>query len=362
MEVSERLEPPHYSLCLENIPDELKQSPHWMVWRWGARRASGKWAKIPHSVSTNAPADAGNDANWCAFERACLAMVAGGYSGIGYVPTVDDGFTLADLDNCRNPDTGELAEWARAFIERFHTYTEVSPSGSGLRLVLRGKKPGLRCDFVGGEVYDARHFVTITGNHLPGTPTTVEQRQAELDAWYAETFTEDAPEAAAPPGEPSNQTDDDVLVLARQSQAGQDFARLMAGDTTGFQSRSEADMRLVGLLAFFTQDAEQIERLCWRSELANEKWDRADYLKRTITQALRGAKATYSGQRKRQDRRTLHHYTWQDQHEKPWERQKRLRAVAQRVTERVRWQSVRLLGAASPTTCRRWDWKKTSRG
>src|SRR5258708_24851770 len=100
-------------------------------------------------------------------------MGLGGYDGIGYVPTDDDGFTLADLDGCRDVETGELAAWARAFVARFDTYTEVSPSGTGLRLVLKGKKPGIKCDFAGGEVYDARHFVTITGNHLPGTPTTV---------------------------------------------------------------------------------------------------------------------------------------------------------------------------------------------
>src|SRR5258706_14866246 len=146
---SEQPEPPCYRPCIENVPDELRQSAHWMVWGWRQRRASGKWAKVPHSVSTKAPADALNAANWCAFERACLAMGVGGYSGIGYVPTVDDGFTLADLDGCRDVETGELAAWARAFVARFDTYTEVSPSGTGLRLVLKGKKPGIKCDFAG---------------------------------------------------------------------------------------------------------------------------------------------------------------------------------------------------------------------
>src|SRR5258708_32601323 len=112
----------------------------------------------------------------------------------------EDGLKLGDLDGGRDVGTGEVAAWASALVERLRAYPEVSPSGTGLRLVLRGKKPGLRCDFQGGEVYDARHFVTITGNHLPGTPTAVDQRQAELDAWYAETFTEDAPGAAAQPG------------------------------------------------------------------------------------------------------------------------------------------------------------------
>jgi hypothetical protein len=332
---SEQPDPPRYKLCIEHIPDDLKQSPHWMVWRWGERRASGKWAKVPHSVATNKPADALNDANWCAFERACLAMGVSGYSGIGYVPTADDGFTLADLDCCRDVETGELAEWASAFVERFHTYSEISPSGTGLRLVLRAKKPGLRCDFPGGEVYDARHFVTITGNHLPGTPTAIEPRQVELDAWYAETFSEGA-SAEVPVGEPSDLTDDDVLELARQSQSGEVFMRLMAGDTTGFRSRSEADMRLVGLLSFFTQDAEQIERLCWHSELAYEKWDRADYLKRTIQRAFEGATTRYTRQPRQPLTREAQHYAWQERTETAWERGKYLFRVSQSVKERVR--------------------------
>src|SRR5258708_5806388 len=107
MEASERPEPPRYRLVIENIPDELKHPPHWMVWRWGARRGSGKWAKVRHSVTTNAPADAGNKESWCAFEQAYLAIGLGGHDGIGYVPTADDGLTLADLDGCRDVETGE---------------------------------------------------------------------------------------------------------------------------------------------------------------------------------------------------------------------------------------------------------------
>ncbi len=51
---------------------------------------------------------------------------------------IGDGRQVAgiDLDTCRDPETGAIEGWAQAIVDRLGTYTEVSPSGTGVKLFL----------------------------------------------------------------------------------------------------------------------------------------------------------------------------------------------------------------------------------
>jgi putative DNA primase/helicase len=118
----------------------------------------------------------------------------------------------------------------------------------------------------------------MTGEHLEGTSLMIEPRQAELDAFHAQGWPEHhQPQSAAnrPHGNgtfPSLENDE-LLQRALGARSREKFARLWAGDMSGYPSHSEADLTLCALLAFWMPDSEQIDRLFRRSELYREKWD-----------------------------------------------------------------------------------------
>lgn len=115
------------------------------------------------------------------------AYLGGGYDGIGLLLAAEDGLVAADLDGCRNPETGEIIPEAQRIVDLLHGYAEVSPSGTGLRILVRGKLPrsGIQrrpATFERVELYSARHFVTVTG-HIVGQPVEeIPERRGELEA------------------------------------------------------------------------------------------------------------------------------------------------------------------------------------
>lgn len=159
------------------IPAELKQFKRWTPWRaqWDAKRS--KYDKLPvsakqpeYGVSTAQPE------KWSSFEDAVrtYAQYDTVLQGVGYLMTGAHGVVGFDLDNC--VDKGVIAPWAQEIINSVNTYTEISPSGKGIRMFATGVLDG--ADWmnheVGVEVYggSAPRFLTVTGKHIAGTPTT----------------------------------------------------------------------------------------------------------------------------------------------------------------------------------------------
>ncbi len=62
------------------------------------------------------------------------------------------------------------------------TYTEASP-GNGLHVLVYGTLPGKNIH-TAIELYGQDRFTTITTDHIPGTPTTIEQQQEAITALY----------------------------------------------------------------------------------------------------------------------------------------------------------------------------------
>jgi hypothetical protein len=103
---------------------------------------------------------------------------------------------------------------------------------------------------------------------------------------------------AAAPGvnwyDPHGEGPSDVEVVQKLMAERTDKGRrLMEGDTAGCRSDSEADLALLGKLAFYTQGEEQLERIWRDSGLYREKLERADYRRRTIAKALERVTETY---------------------------------------------------------------------
>jgi hypothetical protein len=309
-------------------------------------RKSGKREKIPYSPTTGEKADPTDQTTWGSFEEACVAASIG-YEGIGYMFSADDAYTGIDLDHCRNPETGQLQGWAQSHVVQLDSYTEVSPSHAGVHIIVRGKKPGKRSRKGDVEMYDTAHFFTMTGQHLADTPTTIENRAAEVCALYACLFQQDAsePNQQKEVGLPKEWSDEDLLLRARRGKKGAQFWRLWQGDRSdyldseGKPDESRADLALCRHLAFWTgRDRERIDQLFRQSGLMRPKWERATYRKQTIASAIDSTKQTYTGTASPEQAVEV------EEHDAPWlhsdesadERAKRLKDAAKRVEAEVR--------------------------
>jgi hypothetical protein len=290
---------------LSNIPYDLKAIPQWVNWRWEQRpdKTTGemRWTKPPYQPNGQ-HAESDNPATWVSFSEAVAAYQKGGFSGIGFVVTKDDNLAGVDLDHCRDPETGAIEAWAQHIVDRLNSYTEVSPSGTGLRIFLWANLPPKDRKIGDFECYQSGRYLTVTGNHLSGTPTTVEHRQSEILAVHTEAFAErNKPRTNGKVSTPStlpSLDDKEVLDKAFNAKNGEAVWRLFHGDISQYKSHSEADLALCSHLAFYTgRDTQKVDRLFRASDLYRPKWDdergTSTYGQLTIERAFEGRTEFY---------------------------------------------------------------------
>jgi putative DNA primase/helicase len=180
---------PEIDVTKDGIPDEIRTIRNWICWREGMR--DGKPTKIPtkpYRTNGDINADVTNpehrrdfDTAWESFNDHRVDA-----DGVGFVFSDDVTIVGIDLDNCRDPDTGEIEEWAETIIDRISSYTEASPSGTGVHILVGGELPpgGNRKGRV--EMYDSDRYFTMTGAHVEGTPTEIRKCQDKLEAVHLE--------------------------------------------------------------------------------------------------------------------------------------------------------------------------------
>jgi hypothetical protein len=281
------------------VPEELRERRRWVCWRY-EQRDSKPPTKVPHSPH-GGPASVTDADTWASYEVAVRACQERDHAGVGFVLSPDDPFTAIDLDDCRDPQTGELAEWAQEIVDAFDSYAEVSPSETGIHVFVRGELPP------GGnkrgpiEMYSANRFFTFTGNHLTGTPLTIQERGAKLADLHRHVFGEPAGANGNVSRGPGNSLSEaEILARARQAANGEAFEKLWAGDASDHASRSEADLALCSRLVFWTGgDPGRVDDLFRRSGLYRPKWDERHfgdgrtYGQATIEKALEDATEFY---------------------------------------------------------------------
>jgi hypothetical protein len=301
----------------ESIPAELKAIAHWVVWPyvWNPKKKRkdgsgklGEWDKPPHNAQTGRRASSTDPSTWFDFATAMSTYCKYGdeLDGIGIVLTEDVGIVGVDLDHCRNPDTGQIEPWAQEIIDELRSYTEVSPSATGIRIVVRGTKLSEHCKKGDFEVYSAGRYLTITGHSVPGTPETLEERTAEVAAVCQRIFGPENGEiqqkkkgkkagrskkntkTSVSTSQYSKLTDEQIIEKASTAKNGEKFKALWSGDASAYKSESEADLALCSRLAFWTgSDRDRIDKLFRKSGLMRKKWDeREDYRNSTIKKAL----------------------------------------------------------------------------
>jgi putative DNA primase/helicase len=149
-------------LNLDCLPEELRQRRQWVVWKLEER--DGKPTKVPYIAGGSGKASSTDSLTWRSFEEAVQALETGRYNGIDFVFSSGDPFAGIDLDDCRDPETGELEEWAEKIVENFGGYAEVSQSGTGVHIIIKGKAPNKKRGKV--EAYSLERFFAMTGQVL----------------------------------------------------------------------------------------------------------------------------------------------------------------------------------------------------
>jgi replicative DNA helicase len=304
----------------DSIPPQLRDAPHWVVWKYtadlDAETGEVAWDKPPCNARTGGLASSTNKQTWSSFAVAQDAYGRGGWDGVGFCldpghPGPEDDYLIAvDLDHCRDAETGEVEPWASAVVDKLNSYTEASPSGTGLRILLLGRLPPQDRKLGHFECYCAGRYVTVTGARLIGPSAQVERRRAQMEAVHTEVFASRRREReeaqagvrSAAGGNGARHgtrdlTDLELLDLARAAKNGVAFSRLYdQGDLSGYPSRSEADLALANHLVFWCGRGhdDRADELFRGSALFRSKWNRADYRERTFRKAHAGRSDYYA--------------------------------------------------------------------
>lgn len=281
-------------VLLDQIPDELTHLDQWVLSRLTWKPTKKKWDKPPMNFG-GALASSTDKKTWDSFGAISSAYNAGKYDCIGFVLTTASGIVAIDLDGCREPETGEIEPEAQGIIDRSGSYAEVSPSGNGIRIFLRGAMPAngrkVAAPWKRGdekaeiEAASNAKYMTVTGHHIEGTPREIVTNQTAIDWLFSKYFEKEQLKPTATPL-PLGLDDNAILEKAMNAKNSAKFMALWNGDISEYPSPSEAEMAFCCILAFYTSDAAQMDRLWLASNMQRGKTERADYRARTIKNAL----------------------------------------------------------------------------
>ena len=261
----------------DSLPHELRQHPNWVLWRY--ELVDGKPTKVPYSPQNCGKASVTNPTTWGSLNQCLDALSTSGMSGIGFVMTAEVGYTCIDLDDPYEVDSKGIPKYKNpkeiqtrqiAIAEAFDSYSEVSPSGKGLHIWIKATLPsGRRGAAI--EIYPSGRYMTITGDVHNSSPIKNYQELA-TQLWQELAPNTPSPNVSYETKE-ATQSDNEILTIAGDAENGMKFRDLYMGEWQrhGYPSQSEADQALINIIAFYTQDPEQIKRIFRCSALGQRR-------------------------------------------------------------------------------------------
>ncbi len=293
---------------LSNIPDELKQLNNWCVWKFENR--NGKRTKIPFNAETGEFAKSNDKSTWSSYETAVNAQ---GVDGIGFFfepPYL--GIDIDDIDDDlhRFKQGDKLDNIVSEFNEAFKSYTEVSPSGNGLHIIVKGKIPGNRRRKGNIEMYDSGRFFTMTGKTIGKYKDVTEVSKQVFKTIYDKYLPDNTvqyPTTNNYQQNIHNLSEIDVINEIYKSKQAKLFDDLMKGNYEPYYtSHSEADMALANILAFWcAKDYSQMDSIFRQSNLYRDKWDEkrknSTYGEQTLFKAINEANNIYTPKQQTDD-------------------------------------------------------------
>jgi putative DNA primase/helicase len=172
------------------IPEELKELKQWVLWKFWHATIKAPWSKPPRQPDRSAWAHVDKPDTWHDYTSVMGKYQqdhAAGWDGIGFVFSPNDPYCGLDLDKCRDPITGTISDYAWHIIRAFDTYTEVSPTGTGVKLFFRahrseGKIYELNLpELKQAEVFSQGKYFTLTGRSIDEPPKKIQERQNVVD-------------------------------------------------------------------------------------------------------------------------------------------------------------------------------------
>lgn len=191
---------------LSNLPLAMRELPQWLLWRFERYAGDKKPRKVPYYVSgrkrRGTQGSAEDRAELKPWDVAMGELSRGRFDGLGFAFLPGDGLIGIDIDGAISED-GEVSDRCQAIVAACASYTEYSPSGRGVHIIVRGQTPSFKDNGVGLEVFCGRQFFTCTGRRWPGTPPDVAPvEDATLRRLRATVKGGKAQRAAAPPVAP----------------------------------------------------------------------------------------------------------------------------------------------------------------
>ncbi|MDN6629703.1 MAG: phage/plasmid primase, P4 family [Staphylococcus equorum] len=262
------------------FPKELTKLNNWCVWRLIKR--GGKDTKLPFNAKTGELAKSNDPSTWTSFDEAQAVLSEGNADGLGFF--FEPPYVGIDVDDIAD----ELERYKNGDIEKnivfemyelLKTYAEISPSGNGIHLILKGEIPGDQRRRKNVEMYSEGRFFTMTGNSLNKYHEINEPSKNALDLIYRKYIRSNNVMELRnrEHGVQHNLSDAEVVNRAIESQQGGKFKDLLNGNFSHYSeypSQSEADIAFVNMLAFWTaRDYQQIDRIYRQSGLMRQKWD-----------------------------------------------------------------------------------------
>lgn len=292
----------------EAIPYELKQLPNWCCFK--IEKRNGRETKIPYNPITARMAQSNNNSTWVSFDDAVSHSHL--YDGIGFFFSepyigIDIDDVADEIKRYLNDDHKENI--VSEFVELLGSYSEISPSGNGIHIILKGELPptGRRKGNI--EMYSRERYFTMTGNTIGGYSHIVDDSDYNklgfLHTKYIATpVIESRPLVEV---DTHNLSDEEVIAAALKGKFAMRFQSFLDGSWEQFYaSQSEADMAFCNDLAFWTaRNAAQMDRIFRRSSLMREKWDRktgdSTYGQLTLQKALQDCTQVYTPPRSEND-------------------------------------------------------------
>lgn len=260
-----------------NIPYELQTHNQWVVWRF-EQTDNGKPTKVPYQVNGR-HANVMDKTTWSDFNSVINAVK--NYDGIGFVLTEEDPYCFVDLDHTEDPDV--ISTQHLIFQNLNETYAEFSPSGKGLHIICRAKTAqGRKKGDI--ELYSKARFMTMTGNVY--NQKMIVDCQPQIDTLYNALSKTDKVIQIA--DQEQHYSDNDICLIASQAENGEKFVDLYQGNYKPYyKSQSEADHALINIIAYYSRNIAQIERIFKASELGKrKKAERSDYVGKMISRSF----------------------------------------------------------------------------
>ena len=291
-----------------NIPDELKQLNNWCVWKFQER--NGKRTKIPFNAETGEFAKSNDPSTWSSYETAINAENVDGVGFFFEPPYL--GIDIDDIDDAlhRYFQGDKIDNIVAEFNEAFKSYTEISPSGNGLHIIVKGQIPGSRRRKNNIEMYDSGRFFTMTGKTIGKYKQVTEVSQRVFKTIYDKYFPDNTiqyPSSNNYQQNIHNLSETDVINEIFNSKQAKLFDDLMKGNYEPYYtSHSEADMALANILAFWcAKDYSQMDSIFRQSNLYRDKWDEkrknSTYGEQTLFKAINETNNIYTPKQQTDD-------------------------------------------------------------